>query len=86
MRRQLVAAVVLWAGSAVACPRPATLPVEVPHAGCPTVRLGAEGWTVDTGASRAPRLVLRARRGHDRLTLVVALDRRPQIELTSAPG
>ena len=44
------------------------------------------GWTIDPRRTQAPRLVVLARRGHDRMSLVVALDRPPRVEVTFAPG
>jgi hypothetical protein len=51
-----------------------------------TRALDAAGWSLDLGDTRAPRLVVVARHGHDRMSLVVALNRWPQIEFTFGPG
>ncbi len=46
----------------------------------------AAGWRLEFRQGAAPGLVVLARRGHDRMALVVALDRPPRVEVTFAPG
>lgn len=51
-----------------------------------TAALAQRGWTIDLSATRTPRVVVLARHGHDRMTLVAAVDRPVRIEITFAPG
>ena len=44
-----------------------------------------DGWTLSSRAS-AHALIVLARRGHDDMSFVLALDRPPAIEITFAPG
>lgn len=48
--------------------------------------LAAAGWRLTLGHGQVPALIVLARRGHDRLSMVVAFDRPPRIEVTFAPG
>ncbi|MBK9036636.1 MAG: hypothetical protein IPL61_36205 [Myxococcales bacterium] len=50
-----------------------------------TAQVARAGWTV-TGRHSSYALIVQARRGHDALSFVLALDRRPRIEITFAPG
>ncbi len=48
--------------------------------------LVAAGWRLEVRQGQVPGLIVLARRGHDRLSVVVALDRPPHVEVTFAPG